>query len=304
MVPHVVRDNSLACMGASVLAELNRQFSIQEKKFAFSWVICDRGATCRSVHHRGDALLYPASVVKLFYLVAVQAWLEAGRLSAGDTELQRALRDAIVTSSNDATSLLVDLLAGTTSGPQLPPAVFARWQQQRHAVNRYFQAWGCPEFSQINVCQKTWSDDYYGRERAFVGPSFENRNRLSTAAVARLLLAIAREEAVTPARSQAMLALLARSPQMPLDANAEENQVDGFLGAGLPPGTRLYSKAGWTSWVRHDAAYIQLPAPVPPYILVVFSERERGTSPVRDLLPFFSAGIANAWLKAAASPDC
>ncbi|MEO0949359.1 MAG: serine hydrolase, partial [Cyanobacteria bacterium J06641_5] len=222
-------------------------------------------------------------------------WLEAGRLQDADAELQRALHDAIATSSNDATSLLVDVLTGTTSGPVLPAAEFECWQQRRHSINRFFQTWGWPELDGINVSQKTWSDDYYGRERTFVGPHYEDRNRLSTAAVARVLLAIARTEILTPARCQAMLALLRRSPQAPLAPEEEENQVDGFLGAGLPAGSRLYSKAGWTSWARHDAAYIELPEAVPPYVLVVFSERERGEPPQRELLPFVSAEIATAW---------
>ncbi|HXT39341.1 MAG TPA: serine hydrolase, partial [Candidatus Angelobacter sp.] len=70
--------------------------------------------------YRGDAQIYPASVVKLFYLVAVHRWLEDGKLQ--DTaELRRALRDMIVLSYNEATHYVVDLLTGTTSGPELPP---------------------------------------------------------------------------------------------------------------------------------------------------------------------------------------
>src|SRR5271156_3668826 len=53
--------------------------------------------------HRGDAPVYPASVVKLFYLVAAHRWMEDGKIS--DTpELRRALRDMIVDSSNEATA--------------------------------------------------------------------------------------------------------------------------------------------------------------------------------------------------------
>ena len=289
-------DATLTRIGTIVLATVGEKFSpALADRLALSWIIDDCGSACRCFHHRGKASLYPASIAKLFYLVAVQAWLEVGRLQDDDAELQRALYDAIATSSNDATSFLVDVLTNTTSGPMLPPAEFERWQQQRQEINRFFQAWDWPEFANINVSQKTWSDDYYGRERAFVGSHGEHRNRLSTAAVARLLLAIARSEVVTSKRSRAMLELLARSPQTPLAPTEEENQIDGFLGAGLPPGSQLYSKAGWTSWVRHDAAYIQLPGAATPYVLVVFSEREPGTPPQRELLPFISQQIAMAW---------
>ena len=38
-----------------------------------------------------------------------------------------------------------------------------------------------------------------------------------------------------------------------------ENQIDGFLGEGLPKGTHLWSKAGFMSEVRHDAAWFITP---------------------------------------------
>jgi len=50
------------------------------------------------------------------------------------------MRDMIVDSSNDATSLVVDVLTGTT-GPELPPGPFETWKSQRNIINRYFQSW-------------------------------------------------------------------------------------------------------------------------------------------------------------------
>jgi len=38
-----------------------------------------------------------------------------------------------------------------------------------------------------------------------------------------------------------------------------DDQAHGFTGIALGPGTRLWSKAGWTSTARHDAAYLELP---------------------------------------------
>ena len=62
--------------------------------------------------------VYPASVVKLIYAVAVERWQQRDLIPDSD-ELQRAMRDMIADSSNDATGLVVDLLTGTTSGPEL-----------------------------------------------------------------------------------------------------------------------------------------------------------------------------------------
>jgi hypothetical protein len=58
-----------------------------------------------------------------------------------------------------------------------------------------------------------------------------------------------------------MLALLARDPQKaPPDADdPEDYEGVGFTGPALSPGMKLWSKAGWVSWARHDAALIEFP---------------------------------------------
>jgi beta-lactamase class A len=79
----------------------------------------------------------------------------------------------------------------------------------------------------------------------------------------------------------------------PTDLNPDdENQVTGFLGSGLPQDAQLWSKAGWTSQVRHDAAYIEIPS-YSPYLLVVFTEG-KAYSKNRELLPFISGQVASA----------
>src|SRR5207237_9705931 len=69
---------------------------------------------------RGNERIYPASVVKLFYLVAVHRWLEDKKIQEAD-ELKRAVRDMIVVSSNEATQYVVDVLTQTTGGHEMPP---------------------------------------------------------------------------------------------------------------------------------------------------------------------------------------
>ncbi len=245
----------------------------------------------RGFSYRGVERIYPASVVKLFYLVAMHEWLETGMI-ATSLELERAARDMIVESSNDATGLVVDVLSGTTSGPELPAGPFETWQQQRNIVNRYLRSLQWAEFATINVNQKTWCDGPYGRERAFLGEAMDNRNMLTTDAVARLLHSIIGGVAVTPGRSHAMMALMRRSLDAAELAADPENQVTGFLGAGLPPSAALWSKAGLTSRVRHDAAYIELPDS-PPFLLVAFTE---GTehSQNEQILPFVAQQVVGA----------
>jgi beta-lactamase class A len=238
--------------------------------------------------YRGEERIYTASVVKMFYLAAAHRWLEDGRLKETD-ELKRALRDMIVDSSNDATGYVLDVLTGTSSGVELPPAEMRRWQEKRNAVNRYFASLG---YTNININQKTFCEDAYGRENFGRGPKGENRNKLTTNATARLLAEIATRRIVTPARSEQMLELLKRD--FSGKSNDPDDQAHGFTGIALKDyaGARLWSKAGWTSSVRHDAAYIELPNGA-RFVLVTFTE---GHSKERDIIPT----VAEVVLKAVA----
>jgi beta-lactamase class A len=123
-------------------------------------VIDLRGPAPVAADFRGDERFYPASVVKLFYLAATHRRLEDGKL-ADTPELRRAMRDMIVDSSNDATNYLVDVLTGTTGGPELPADELKTWSEKRGAVTRYFQSLG---YQNVNANRKTWGDGPFGRE--------------------------------------------------------------------------------------------------------------------------------------------
>lgn len=227
--------------------------------------------------YRGNERIYPASVVKLFYFAAVHRWLEDKKI--GETEeLKRAVRDMIVDSSNEATQYVLDVLTHTTSGYELPLKEMEEWQHKRNAVNRYFTSLG---YTNINVNQKTFCEDAYGREKVSRGPKGENRNKLTTDATARLLAEIATGRAVTPARSAQMMGLLKRDYAS--TTKDQDDQGHGFTGIALKDvaGAKLWSKAGWTSTTRHDAAYIELPSGA-KFVLVVFTE---GHSNEREIIP-------------------
>jgi hypothetical protein len=216
-----------------------------------------------AANYRGEEPIYPASIVKLFYLVATHQWLEDKKISETD-ELKRAYRDMTIDSSNDATNYLIDVLTGTTSGPELSDKEMALWTKKRDVINKYFQKKG---FKNINVGQKVWGDGSYGRDRVAVGKNFETRNKLTTNATARLLAEIVTGQCINPARSKAMMDLLARDFTKASDDI--DNQATGFMGSCLPKNSKLWSKAGWMNTARHDAAYIELPNGI-RFILVVF----------------------------------
>jgi len=216
--------------------------------------------------YRGNERIYPASVVKLFYLGAVHRWLEDKKIQETD-ELKRAVRDMIVDSSNEATQYVVDVLTQTTGGFELSPKEMEEWQYKRNAVNRYYASMG---YTNINVNQKTFCEDAYGREKVSRGPNGENRNKLTTEATARLLSEIVTGRVVTQARSAQMMELLKRDYTGTSKDN--DDQGHGFTGIALQgmTGVKLWSKAGWTSTTRHDAAYIELPNGA-KFVLVTFT---------------------------------
>ncbi len=243
--------------------------------------------------YRGDAPTYPASVVKLFYLAAAHHQIETGALLR-TPELERALHDMIVDSSNDATAYVVDALTGTTSGPDLGDTALREWLNQRNLMNRYFAAQG---YQNINVNQKTWCEGPYGRERQGLGSDFENRNRLTTDAVARLWHEIATGRAASPSGTRDMLNLLHRDPLA--KSEDPDDQATAYSGKSLPPGSQYYSKAGWTSTARHDTAYIRLPNGA-QYILAVFTV---DNSKQTEIIPFVSQLVAQEFSKTAPKAD-
>jgi len=232
---------------------------------------------------RGNERIYPASVVKLFYLVAAQRWLEDKKIEE-TAELKRSLRDMIVDSSNEATQYVVDVLTHTTGGYELPPKEMEEWQNQRNAVNRYFAGLG---YTNINVNQKTFCEDAYGRERVSRGPNGENRNKLTTDATARLMMEIVTGKAATPARTALMMDLLKRDYTGTSSDN--DDQGHGFTGIALKgvEGARLWSKAGWTSTTRHDVAYVELPDGR-KFILATFTTDHAND---RDIIPTVARAV-------------
>ena len=205
---------------------------------------------------RGEEKIYPASVSKMFFLVALHQWLENGRVKTSPA-LERAAKDMIVDSSNEATQYIVDILTGTSNGEELSGRKLTDYAFKRNIVNRYFQALG---YQNIVINQKTYCEDLYGRERQFWDGG-KNRNMLTTNATARLMAEIAMRKAVSTTRSNAMLELMKRDWEAAVKDS--EDQTHGFTGIALKDlklsGAKLWSKAGWTSTTRHDVAFIELP---------------------------------------------
>lgn len=266
-----------------------REREIKPSSLAVCYVELDRGAeTQRAGGYRADEGFYPASVVKAQYLAFAHRQLEDRRIKMSP-ELQRALEDMIRDSSNDATHHVLDVVTGTTAGPELSESEMKKWSERRNSVNRWLEGLG---YVGQNACQKTWCEGPYGRERVFLGPNYENRNKLTALGTARLMSEIALGKMVNASRSAAMLDLLKRG--IPAESDQADAQSRNYTGKVLPKGSGLWSKAGWTSTARHDAAYVKLPDGR-ERVVVVFTN---GLATVADLIPFIAQrllGVSPDW---------
>lgn len=241
----------------------------------------------QTAEFEGERQLYTASVVKMFYMAALHRQLEDGKITL-TKELERGLKDMIVDSSNDATGYILDVLTDTASGGELPQKEFDLWQRKRNRMNRFFASLG---YSNININQKTFCEDAYGIEQQSRAYKGQNRNMLTTNATARLLAEIALRRFVNELRSNAMLDIMKRDWEATKDPNS---QAVDFIGKALidnkMAGAKLWSKAGWTSRSRHDAAYIETPDGQ-KLVIVVFTENHAND---RDAVPGVAARVIKA----------
>ncbi len=279
--PPVIRDSPEleSILRASITAMLAKYSSVGFKPGELSATLLDLRdpQNIGRAQYNGELRLYPASVVKMYYMAALERQLEDGKVTM-TPELARGLTDMIVDSSNEATQYILDVLTGTSSGAELPQKEFDKWQYKRNRVNRYMAAMG---YTNINANQKTFCEDAYGIEQQSRKYKGENRNMLTTNATARLMAEIVLGRIAGPAGTAKMMELMKRDPF----AKDPAGQAVEFIGRALMDenirDAKLYAKAGWTSKSRHDAAYIET-ADGQKFVLVIFTENhanEKGPIP-------------------------
>lgn len=224
---------------------------------------------------------YPASIVKLFWLVALYGFYDADILQPEvdvyrDDELLMAHY-----SNNGASSRIVDALTQTTSGEALSSTELPTWVAARTRLNDYFLRANYPD---LNIAHKTLPipdlemETRTGRDLQFAnGASVAasgalSRNYLTTAAVARLLYEIETGQAISPAASDRIKQHLYHNPDPAVWQWEEDNAIAGFFGEYLPPDTLLYTKLGFTfDDGRQEAAIIASPDQTVRFALVVFA---------------------------------
>jgi beta-lactamase class A len=280
--PNLVESEKLQSILSSSIDEVLAAFpnkAFDAKDIAATLIDLRDPNAWQTANVRGGERIYPASVIKMFYMAALERQLEDGKITM-TPELNRGLQDMIVVSSNEATQYILDVLTDSSSGAELPQKEFDKWQYRRNRVNRFFASMG---YSNINVNQKTFCEDAYGIEQQSRNYKGENRNMLTTNAVARLLSEIVEGRMNTPERTKAMMDLMKRDPFK--ETADPDDQGHGFTGKLFVDrkmtDAKLWSKAGWTNTARHDAAYIET-ADGLKFVIVIFTEHHAND---KDVIP-------------------
>jgi protein phosphatase methylesterase 1 len=194
----------------------------------------------------GSVLAYPASTVKLAYLVAAVHW--CAERERPPHCLDADVRPMIVESDNVATGRVVDALSGAPNIESGSNAAFERWLAQRRYTERLLASLGL--LGAQRVLNKTWptnsGEEPVGFEKLSIARV--GRNALTPDDSARLMLAI--EEGVIEPRGIAyMKSLLQR----------ERYGGHGGYGRGLPPGTEFRAKNGLAYDTLQEIAAFRLP---------------------------------------------
>jgi hypothetical protein len=248
---------------------------------------------------------YPASVVKLFWLVICEAQLENSILPL-DSDVSADLTAMIVHSDNDAASRIFDRITQTTSGSQLSGEAYDTWLKKRLRLNQFFRAAG---YDGLSISQKNYPiyslnlDGPDGRELQMLDEQQQPiRSLITSDQAARLMYEIYSGKAISASRSQEMIALLTRDLNPESWKKQPDNSIAGFLGESLPADVRFASKVGMTTRTRHEVAFIESKDGNVAYILAVFGA-DPTYSQNSEILPAISNMVYTQMMERSAHAD-
>jgi beta-lactamase class A len=263
---------------------LSRDARARRAELGVALIALERGRAPRLAHRNGNAPIYPASVVKLVYLMAAYAWEERGELRI-DGDLDRQLTAMIYDSSNTATQQVFRRLTRTEPGPALSGEEYAQFHHRRHAVKRWLEGLGVTGIHSIHPTYNG-GGDLFGRDVQLLQDSsasggisnrsgtFSNRQAMTAVATAKLLALLASDLALSPESSAEVRRRMRRDPARQA---YQRNRIAG--GALDSPGVEVYSKTGTWGPIFADAGIIR-GAAGRQLVLAVFMDSEpayRGT---------------------------
>lgn len=212
----------------------------------------------------GDVLYYPASCVKLAFMVGATAHCREQGLRPDC--LDTAVRPMVVDSDNVATGVVIDASTGTVNQPEGAPGLEAWIDRRRHSEKLLERA---DLLGTQRLFTKTYPTNSGEEPEGFeaVARARLGRNAMAPDPAARLMLAI-QEGSLEPQARDYMRALLRRPAFSPQSS----------LGGGLPPGSVHESKIGTAYDTLGDVMYARLPNGV-RLIIAAFTNAYDGDEP-------------------------
>jgi sterol desaturase/sphingolipid hydroxylase (fatty acid hydroxylase superfamily) len=205
----------------------------------------DRHGTWHRGAVEGDRLAYPASSVKLGFLVGAVHWCrEQGK---GPDCLDTYVRPMIETSDNVATGEVVDHISGVVNGP-VAGADLEAFIERRSYTERVLDQLGL--LGPQRLFTKTYPTNSGEEPQGLEHDAWQQqgRNAMTTDLAARLMLGVV-TGTIEPAATDYMRRLL-RRPAF---------SAYSSLGDGLPPGSLHENKIGSAFDTLQDVMYAELP---------------------------------------------
>mgnify|MGYP002467711173 CR=1 FL=1 len=254
----------------------NRGFSSAD--LSISLVDLSLRPCCRYASYKDQTPRFPASISKLFWIVAYYAQEKEKVITSG-TIPESHLEKMINRSDNEISSDVLDVITETRSKQELPDSEFNDWHRKRLSVNDFFKDAG---YKKINLSQKNFpipkldlmspeGFDLKMRQK----PGKIERNYVTTYDVARLLYEIEKQQAVSREHSEKIKGFMKRNLDLNYWKKIQYNSVQGFFPEKLPLDAQVFSKVGWYSGSRQDAAIIYSPDRNSRYILVIFGNNKK-----------------------------
>jgi beta-lactamase class A len=225
-------------------------------------VVVERRPDNSSVHIEADRVFHAASTMKVAVLVEAYRQIEEGERSLDAlVPVHNRFRSVVDNSTyaveDDSDDALHDRVGEEERLGELLRRMIV--VSSNLATNCVLEAIGV-EAVQATV-DRLGADGMHVRRGVEDLAAYEAgiNNTTTAEALATLLTALARGEAVSPDADRAMIDLL-----------RQQHFRDG-IPAGLSSNAIVANKTGWTSTVQHDAAIVEPPAGE-PYVLVVLTE--------------------------------
>jgi hypothetical protein len=284
-LPQFIRDPQLQSVVDSIL-ELVKSKSLSKNNLSISLIDTSNN---KFAGYRDDVPQFPASVAKMFWLVALEGQIQNGMWNHANS-FTPFITKMMKESDNDSSSFIIDMMTDTHSDKNnLKEQEFQTLLLKRKFyINSFFNNAG---YHDIDIIQKTYPIPYLelqepkGSELQIrlqpANPAPKPiRNRVSTIDAAKLMYQICHsQQAITPESSKRMCALLKKdiNPKSWKSIKKEDfNPIETFFGEFISiensKSIELFSKAGWTPNSRKEVAMIRMRNRQKSYILAVFAE--------------------------------